>query len=122
MVALWIPLAWLLTFFLLLGVPWIDRARHDSPHHCAERISNKQRFRYIFKLWPYTVPLFWVYAAEYLPLDGRFEPRNGSTTARVEDPIGLLGGHGLPGDRSDTTETLVQGLELHVSESRRREL
>lgn len=70
MVALWIPLAWLLTFFLLLGVPWIDRARHDSPHHCAERISNKQRFRYIFKLWPYTVPLFWVYAAEYLPLDG----------------------------------------------------
>ena len=27
MVALWIPVAWLFTFFVLLGVPWIDRVR-----------------------------------------------------------------------------------------------
>ncbi|CAK9008638.1 Protein BTN1 [Durusdinium trenchii] len=89
MVALWIPVAWLFTFFVLLGVPWIDKVRHQA--RCAESeetqdldchgppgrrwvatasLSVKERFHFTLRLWPYTVPLFWVYAAEYLIQSG----------------------------------------------------
>ncbi|CAE7510418.1 BTN1 [Symbiodinium natans] len=98
MVALWLPVAFLLAFHCILGPPWIDEERGianvnlsvpdctvDSPssnseeleseestvteHHASElataKLSVKERFSYILSLWPYTVPLFLVYAAEY---------------------------------------------------------
>ncbi|CAE7938595.1 BTN1 [Symbiodinium sp. KB8] len=93
MVALWLPLAFLLAFHCLLGPPWIDEERGarldcaaDSAdsnseeleseetesvmeHHASElataKLSFQERFGYILSLWPYTVPLFFVYAAEY---------------------------------------------------------
>eukprot|EP00434_Breviolum_minutum_P022983 symbB.v1.2.020276.t1/scaffold1692.1/size111236/5 len=91
MVALWIPMAWLFTFFVVLGVPWIDKVRnqerrsHDEveenqdlheancrarPWMATETLTMKERFQFILRLWPYTVPLFWVYAAEYLIQSG----------------------------------------------------
>eukprot|EP00913_Durusdinium_trenchii_P024057 g22593.t1 len=40
MVALWIPVAWLFTFFVLLGVPWIDKVRHQA--RCAESEETQE--------------------------------------------------------------------------------
>ena len=34
----------------------------------AEQPRFEERFQFILRLWPYTVPLFWVYASEYLKL------------------------------------------------------
>mmetsp|Transcript_45908 Transcript_45908/g.102976 ORF Transcript_45908/g.102976 Transcript_45908/m.102976 type:complete len:442 (-) Transcript_45908:25-1350(-) len=101
MVALWLPVAFLLAFHGLLGPPWIDKERGMVPiempdcggpdmsaestgeevesmeseesgvlhHHASElatgKLSTKERFSFIVSLWPYTVPLFFVYAAEY---------------------------------------------------------
>lgn len=89
MVALWIPVAWLFTFFVILGVPWIDKVRsqarqeddeqsqdlRDASCHgrrwmATETLTMKERFQFILRLWPYTVPLFWVYASEYLIQSG----------------------------------------------------
>ncbi|CAJ1443808.1 unnamed protein product [Effrenium voratum] len=101
MVALWIPIAWLLTFFKLLGPPWIDKERqtadaaleecqavgagespssddsesaisegsasteHSESEVATGKLTSKERFTFILSLWPYTLPLFVVYAAEY---------------------------------------------------------
>ncbi|CAK9008602.1 Protein BTN1 [Durusdinium trenchii] len=93
MVALWIPIAWYFTFFYLLGPPWIDKERGAEELACGEseeevvsssesvssnassehsasevitgQLSAKERFCFIAGLWPYMVPLFLVYAAEY---------------------------------------------------------
>ncbi|CAK9008601.1 unnamed protein product [Durusdinium trenchii] len=94
MVALWIPVAWLLTFYGLLGVPWIDKERvtldhvteeeiEDLSHETSEssndsdttchsasevatsKLTVKERFFFILGLWPYTVPLLFVYVSEY---------------------------------------------------------
>ena len=116
----------------------------------------QERFQFILRLWPYTVPLFWVYAAEYLPLGlGRCGWSLGQrsfwkqlqlgiwakclnrsdltmvhsrrlnlkyrmtfsrflalglrkATAVIQDPIWLLGRHGLPRHRSVEPQALVQ--------------
>lgn len=95
MVALWIPIAWSLTFFYILGPPWIDKERgadqivacedgeisssesvasdmgsdasteHSASELVTATLSGKERFCFILGLWPYMVPLFLVYAAEY---------------------------------------------------------
>jgi len=92
MVAMWIPIAWSLTFFYILGPPWIDKERgadqlvaceesevsssesvasdmdletHSASEVVTQQLSSKDRFCYILTLWPYMVPLFLVYAAEY---------------------------------------------------------
>eukprot|EP00913_Durusdinium_trenchii_P024058 g22594.t1 len=96
MVALWIPVAWLLTFYGLLGVPWIDKEgrerirrngavtsradrliervavtrqpdslRRDASEVATSKLTVKERFFFILGLWPYTVPLLFVYVSEY---------------------------------------------------------
>lgn len=97
MVALWIPAAWLLTFYGLLGIPWIDKERvtldqleeseaeelshvesetsvnmsetssscHSASEVATGRLTSKERFFFILSLWPYTVPLLFVYVSEY---------------------------------------------------------
>jgi len=40
-------------------------SRSDRKHTATERLTVSDRFRLVLNLWPYTVPLFLVYFAEY---------------------------------------------------------
>jgi len=92
MLGLWIPVVWLVSFHCVLEPPWIDSARdreeqeqddsekegeddsnvgqlvrqHTSGRPVTEKLSAKERFCFILTLWPYMIPLFLVYCAEYI--------------------------------------------------------
>ncbi|CAK9008640.1 Protein BTN1 [Durusdinium trenchii] len=94
MVALWIPVAWLLTFYGALIELTLRceeervtldhvteeeieercassaKIRRDTTCHSASEVATskltvKERFFFILGLWPYTVPLLFVYVSEY---------------------------------------------------------
>lgn len=80
MCALWIPLVFLATFHLILGAPKIDNDRGDvelsesseepRKRPITESLTSKERLRYILSLWKYIIPLFLVYASEYITQAG----------------------------------------------------